>query len=336
MTCFCRHTPFAPCQGRICCLACLLTSLLMAAGCMGEAVQRNGVTSSRVLGVSRAYIPSDGGQTIRPPRRMADVTTLWMPLMKEERKKFTAGRIDERAVRTLQIAAWLPPSEGEVMRDYLYRLTVSQATLTGRVLDRAEGFLPMIQGILAEQNLPAELVALPLVESAFEPQALSPAGAAGLWQLMPGTARRFGLVVSAVRDERFDPRKATEAAAQYLSWLYRYFQDWPLALAAYNCGEGAMESFLRKYGATSLAELSSRGKGHLPTETLRFVPQFIAAAAAMAERGLLDTAERAGEQAQPGSIAPSGGICVEAPEPAPKSTPEQAPEPIPSMRRMSS
>lgn len=342
MTCFCRHMSFAPWLRRTPRLLCVLASLLMAAGCMAGAVRHNGVTSSRVMGVSRFYIPSDGGQTIRPPQRMADVTTLWMPLKREERKKFIVGHVDERASGSLQISAWLPSSEGEVMRDYLYRLTVSQARLTRRVLDRARAFLPMIRDILVEQELPLELAALPLVESAFEPRAVSPAGAAGLWQLMPETARRFGLVVNAGQDERFDPRKATEAAAQYLIWLYRYFHDWPLALAAYNCGEGAMDSFLRKYGASSLAELSSRGKGNIPMETLRFVPKFIAAATAMAESGLLQTADRAGEQV-PDSAAPADGIDMASPGLVPPSEPGTKPErffrqtmPIPLMRRISS
>ena len=123
------------------------------------------------------------------------------------------------------------------MEEYLYRLTVSQKAVTARVLERAGRVLPMIRTVLKEQDLPPELAALPFVESAFETKAVSRAGAAGLWQLMPVTARRFGLIVDASQDERFDPRKATEAATRYLRYLYGRFRNWPLALAAYNCGE---------------------------------------------------------------------------------------------------
>ena len=171
--------------------------------------------------------------------------------------------------------------------------------MTGRVLARAARLLPMIAAILKEQGLPPELAALPLVESAFEPQAISPAGAAGLWQLMPATARRFGLTVDASCDERFDPRRATEAAARHLRWLNGHFRDWPLALAAYNCGEGAMAGFLRQCGARSLGELSVAGRGIVPQETLCFVPKFVAAASVMLAGGHISRADAAAPRPSP-------------------------------------
>lgn len=267
-----------------------------AAGCLaalcacvpGGARRESGVMASRVTSVSREYRPPYGGQTIQAPQRMADVATLWKPLTAGERARLasrvprslaTGARVPER------VEAWLPPSEKHVMRDYLYRLTVSQPEAARRAMARAAPHLPMIRAVLADYGLPPELASLPLVESAFEVQCVSSAGAAGLWQLMPVTARRFGLTVAAGRDERFDPRKSTEAAARYLAWLHEHFNDWPLALAAYNCGEGAMDGFLRRHGAASLAELSALGPGALPAETQRFVPQFVAAATVMAQSG---------------------------------------------------
>ena len=282
---------------------CGLLWLAVLAGCTaGMTPEGRGIPASRAVTLRREYLPPFGGQTIRPPQRMADVATLWMPLTREEQVRLTAyGDVSPCAppAACFSVAAWLPPSEQGRMREYVYRLTVSQKTVTGRVLARAARLLPMIAAILKEQGLPPELAALPLVESAFEPQAVSPAGAAGLWQLMPATARRFGLTVDASCDERFDPRRATEAAARYLRWLNGHFRDWPLALAAYNCGEGAMAGFLRQCGARSLGELSVAGRGIVPQETLCFVPKFVAAASVMLAGGHISRADAAAPRPSP-------------------------------------
>ncbi len=261
------------------------------------------LSSSKVAVVSREYLPLSGGQTITPPQKTADVSTLWMPLTDQERRRITRHRqaefrkMAEFLPGRLAIS-WLPDSEREVMEEYLFRLTQSHSGITRRSLARAAEYLPMISSVLAEHALPQELAALPLVESAFEPMAVSSAGAAGLWQLMPGTARRFGLVVAPGNDERFNPRKSTEAAAKYLAWLYQHFQDWPVAVAAYNCGEGAMQKAMAGYGVSTLESLASIGRipnppdAALKEETLRFVPQFAAAVTVMArsqEYGLTET-----------------------------------------------
>lgn len=258
--------------------------LAVLAGCLaGMPSERRHAASSRAVTIRREYLPPFGGQTIRPPQRMADVTTLWMPLTREEYSRLAAhGGPSSRPSRACSpVSAWLPPSGRTIMEEYLYRLTVSQKAVTARVLERAGRVLPMIRTVLKEQDLPPELAALPFVESAFETKAVSRAGAAGLWQLMPVTARRFGLIVDASQDERFDPRKATEAATRYLRYLYGRFRNWPLALAAYNCGEGAMDALLRRYGANTLDELCVVGRASVPQETLQFVPKFVAAATVM-------------------------------------------------------
>jgi membrane-bound lytic murein transglycosylase D len=182
--------------------------------------------------------------------------------------------------------SWLPPKESASVRKYMLALSREPQT-SGVFTRRAKALLPVVIQALAERGLPLELAFLPVVESRFEPQALSTAGAAGIWQLMPHTARRFGLVVTRHEDERFDVRKATAAAASYLASLHRRFQDWPLAVAAYNCGEGALIRALERTGATTLTELMeacSRNGGHaglLAKETLDFVPKFVGAVWAM-------------------------------------------------------
>jgi hypothetical protein len=131
-----------------------------------------------------------------------------------------------------------------------------------------------------------ELACLPLVESAFEIRAVSGAGSAGLWQLAPATARRFGLTVNHEIDERFDPVKSTTAAAGYLKFLYGRFGSWPLALAAYNSGEGTLDKALHITGSSTWQELSGKCRWltepPLKPETLEYVSRFVAANLAIA------------------------------------------------------
>lgn len=136
---------------------------------------------------------------------------------------------------------------------------------------RAENWLPHLLPLLRQQQLPAELAWLPVVESAYQPGALSHAGAAGLWQLMPATARRFGIRIDDEFDGRFATLSASRAALGYLSWLHGYFDgDWLLALAAYNAGEGRVRRAMRKSGSRDFWQLP------LPEETRRYVPRFLA------------------------------------------------------------
>jgi soluble lytic murein transglycosylase-like protein len=135
-------------------------------------------------------------------------------------------------------------------------------------------WLPAVAAILREHGLSAGLVHVAAVESGLDPAALSPKGARGLWQLMPETATRYGLVVNSESDERLDPVKSTHAAARYLKELHRQFQDWPLALAAYNVGEQRVERAMDRLGARDFWTLS-RYAG-VPDETRRYVPAVLA------------------------------------------------------------
>ncbi|WP_417604434.1 lytic transglycosylase domain-containing protein [Oceanimonas baumannii] len=137
---------------------------------------------------------------------------------------------------------------------------------------RAEPWLPHFLPLLRAHRLPDNLVWLPVIESAYLPGAVSPAGAAGLWQLMPATAERFGILVSDSYDGRLAPLSATRAALNYLAWLHRYFDgDWLLALAAYNAGEGRVRRAIARSGSRDFWQLP------LPEETRRYVPRFLAA-----------------------------------------------------------
>jgi hypothetical protein len=147
------------------------------------------------------------------------------------------------------------------------------------VLARYHAHRESLTRILREEQLPVEALAVALVESGFNPLALSPKGARGIWQLMPATARRYGLTVEAANDHRTDPAHATRAAARYLRDLYTMFGDWELALAAYNAGEGRVARAISRAGVRDFDELSRRGL--LPLETRNYVPAVLAAWAQM-------------------------------------------------------
>ncbi len=133
---------------------------------------------------------------------------------------------------------------------------------------RAEVYVPKLKPIFAEEGVPSELVWLAEVESGFDSRALSPVGAAGLFQLMPETAKWLGLSVWP-RDQRLDAERSGRAAAKYLRYLHGKFRDWRLALAAYNAGEGRVRRLLEKEGAKSFDEIATK----LPAETQMYVPK---------------------------------------------------------------
>lgn len=142
-------------------------------------------------------------------------------------------------------------------------------------LSRSGKYLDLMKDILKEQNVPEEIVFLPLIESGFNPYAYSPARAAGYWQFIASTAKRYGLEINWWRDERRDPVKSTVAAANYLSDLYEMFGSWNLAMAAYNAGEGKiMRALNRSKSDNYWALLNTK---YIKNETKNYVPKFIAA-----------------------------------------------------------
>jgi membrane-bound lytic murein transglycosylase D len=144
-------------------------------------------------------------------------------------------------------------------------------------LSRGSQYLPMIQSVFRAEGLPLDLAYIPIVESAFKPNALSRAKAKGVWQFMRGTALENGLRHDWYIDERSDPEKATVAAAKYLKTLHRMFDgDWHLALASYNGGPGRVQRALKRFKADDFWTLSSRPKS-LPRETREYVPMILAA-----------------------------------------------------------
>lgn len=142
----------------------------------------------------------------------------------------------------------------------------------------AEYYFPIFEDALHRYGLPEELKYLPVIESGLHVQAHSPMGAAGLWQFMPSTAKGYGLEVNSLVDERLDPIKSTEAACRFLRHLYNIYDDWNLAIAAYNCGPGNVNKAIHRAGGERDFWAIYP---FLPRETRSYLPIFIAANYAM-------------------------------------------------------
>lgn len=161
-----------------------------------------------------------------------------------------------------------------------------------------ERLRPVLEPILREEGVPQQMAAVVLVESGGQSTALSPKGARGLWQFMPDTARRYGLVVTASLDERLDPYKSTRAAARYLRDLHIQFGNWPLALAAYNAGEDAVQRAVERTSTRDFSLIARTGM--LPLETRSYVPAVLNAV-----RVIAADEEAAGRSGQAGHLLKS-------------------------------
>ena len=161
----------------------------------------------------------------------------------------------------------------KVVKDYIYLYANRKKELTARMLGLAELYFPLFEEQLDRFDIPLEMKYLAIVESALNPSAGSRAGAKGLWQFMYGTGKVYGLRVTSLIDERFDPYQATIAACEHLSDLYDIYGDWSLVMAAYNSGAGNVNKAIRRTGGI---------KSYwaiwpfLPRETRGYVPAFIA------------------------------------------------------------
>lgn len=163
------------------------------------------------------------------------------------------------------------------MDDAVYRRIVNYIQhwpiSSGRMIARSARFYPIFEEQLVAAGVPKELKHLSIVESALRSWAVSPVGAGGLWQLMPGTARELGLVVNDELDERLDPTLGCAAGIDYLKMQYERYGDWAVALAAYNAGPGNVNRAIRRSGSRDYWRM----RRFLPRETRHYVPSFIAA-----------------------------------------------------------
>lgn len=163
-----------------------------------------------------------------------------------------------------------------VVRQYIDMYTGRKRSLVESMLGMSLYYMPIFEQAIEKEGIPIELKYLPVIESAMNPDAVSRAGAVGLWQIMLPTARGLGLEINTLVDERRDPVRSSEAAARYLRELYDIYKEWSLAIAAYNCGPGNVNKALRRAGDDARKDFWAIYP-YLPRETRGYVPCFIAA-----------------------------------------------------------
>lgn len=181
---------------------------------------------------------------------------------------FTYDEVDQRVKK---MDTGMPFELNETIFAFINYFTVRNREYSKMTLARKEIYFPLFEKELKEHDMPEEIKYLAIIESGLNPKAKSRVGAMGLWQFMPATGRVYDLHVTRDVDDRMDPELATEAACRYLKSLHRMFDDWELALAAYNCGPGNVRKAIRRSG----------GKrtfwgiyNWLPRETRGYIPQF--------------------------------------------------------------
>lgn len=239
-----------------------------------------GVSAQSVLSVSDASLESS---LIMPESCETDTKAMledwylknYIVLDYEADKKNT-GKLDDALIieRLGKLPTVIEMPFNSVVKGAI-RYYVNRPQLVENMLGLSLYYMPIFEDALERHKMPLELKYLPVIESALVPTAVSKAGAGGLWQFMPPTAKGMGLEINSLVDQRRDPYLASDAAARYLKQLYQTYNDWSLAIAAYNCGPGNVNKALRRAGdgKHDFWEIYP----FLPTETRGYVPTFIAA-----------------------------------------------------------
>ena len=179
--------------------------------------------------------------------------------------------------RVLGLSGEIPTKFNELVKSHVKARVTRRRASTEKVITRSMVYFPIFEETFRRHNMPTNLKYLSIVESTLNPRAVSPVGAAGLWQFMKPTGKQYGLRINGAIDERRDPHAATDAAARYLADLYDRYGDWNLSIAAYNCGPGRVNGAVRKAGKSDYWVAAK----YLPKETRNYVPAFIGVSYAM-------------------------------------------------------
>lgn len=161
-----------------------------------------------------------------------------------------------------------------------------------RQFDNGYEFIPILRKMLADADVPQEFLFLAMAESEFKSQALSAKKAAGIWQLMPATAKELGLTIDSYIDERQDPIKSTQAAIKYLKYLYKATGKWYLAAMAYNCGLGRLNRAIKEAESDDIAVLLDEDKQYLPLETRNYLRKIMSMSLAFSNAHELKQADK--------------------------------------------
>lgn len=176
--------------------------------------------------------------------------------------------------RLSQIVTAVPLAYNDKVKRFIELYSVQRQRSSSVILGLAQYYYPWMREIFDKYNVPEELVYITIIESALNPTAVSPAGATGIWQFMYNTGKLYGLQANTYVDDRRDPYKATDAAARHFRDLYNIFNDWGLAISAYNCGAGNVRKAIQRSGGkTDFWGVSP----YLPKETQNYFPAFIGA-----------------------------------------------------------
>lgn len=253
------------------------------------AVERAGNAASEGEEASPSEAPTPEPAPMLTPAEYDSLVALWQNLCAEQRYEAYVREYIEIDAEAVAAADTTPDSVYvrrlrdlaspiELPYNYLVKASIARYTdtkygLMSRVVGLSKYYFPMIEQELLKAGLPIELRAMAIIESALQTTAVSRAGAAGLWQFMAPTGKVYGLEVNSLVDERYDPLKATQAACRYLKDLYGIYNNWLLAIAAYNCGPGNVNKAIARSGGKTFWEIYD----FLPRETRGYVPAFIGA-----------------------------------------------------------
>ena len=236
-------------------LACALAAMLWLSGCASTAPLASGQATPAPTAEASATAASEAGSDLPVQFKRQGNLGLQPPtdIWERIRRGFAMPNLETELVRDRE--QWYAARP-----DYLLRMT-----------ERSRRYIYHIVEELERRNMPTELALLPFIESAFNPEAVSSAKAAGMWQFMPATGKYFDLKQNLFRDERRDVLESTRAALDYLQKLYGMFDDWHLALAAYNWGEGSVSKAIARNKARGLP--LGYTDLQMPNETRYYVPK---------------------------------------------------------------
>lgn len=204
-------------------------------------------------------------------KQMADIN---MGIEADDSIRFSSNVPDSVYIaRIKEMNSFITLPYNDIVKGYIIKYSEKMTGAMEKILGLCEYYMPIFQEIFDRYNMPEELRAMAIIESAMNPRAESRVGAKGMWQFMYHTGKMYGLHVDSFVDERMDPVKSADAAARYLMDAYNIFGDWNLAIASYNCGAGNVNKAIKRSGSRKFWDLWP----YLPRETRGYGPAFVGA-----------------------------------------------------------